>query len=718
MLLHTFARTVLFGTSLQDKLLPPPVLTLADLERGQPPALALADVPALPGRSPAMLRPGKATFPDLKRLNEPAVRGEVLHFFANHELLALELMALLLLRFPEAPAAFRLGVVRTLAEEQSHMQLYLERMRALGTEFGDLPLSDYFWNSMKGMASPLQFVTQMSLTIEQANLDFALFYGKALAAVGDAESAAILERVYREEIGHVKHGLTWFNRWRKEAPDEAQQAMRSAETEWQAYLRLLPPPMTAKRAKGFEFTPEARREAGFTNDYIRELGLFTGSKGRPPVVWLYNPHCDAEIARGRPGATPSQGARRVSQDLEHLPAFLALDQDVLLTAQRPRAEWLASLRNAGFALPEFADEVRAPKIGGFQPWGWSPDVFARAQALRTRLTRVDGGNAPWCQDLLAHRQFADTGLAPLFSKSWSVRFLQQWLAAHPGSFADARQTCGTVLTDATQAIARITELLASGGSAMVKAPYGTSGMQVRQVRRAEELQGPLGGWLRKVLSTQAEIIVEPWLDKHCDLSLQLDVEDERIRLFDARRFLTGPQNEYRGAWLGRPGLDAASLRLLHEILPDWQRLARDLAQALRAAGYRGPAGIDALMWRDHNGLHMKPLVEVNPRWTMGRVAWALEQHLAPGVEAVWAFLPVRTLNRQGFDDMQGFADDLQSRHPLVLSRDGKRLVSGVVFTSDPARAQEVVTVLATVPNAAVEALVGLPGGDPRILVRR
>jgi hypothetical protein len=39
-------------------------------------------------------------------------------------------MALVLLKFPAAPAAFRKGVLQTLKDEQEHTRLYLERMKA------------------------------------------------------------------------------------------------------------------------------------------------------------------------------------------------------------------------------------------------------------------------------------------------------------------------------------------------------------------------------------------------------------------------------------------------------------------------------------------------------------------------------------------------------------------------------------------------------------
>ena len=163
---------------------------------------------------------GKADFPGLRGLDDEEGRGKVLHFFANHELLATELMALVLLRFPEAPPAFRRGVLHTLREEQEHVRLYLDRMKACGIAFGDLPVSGYFWRSVAPMRAPMDFVTGLSLTFEQANLDFARVFSRGFAEAGDPETAALLQRILHDEIGHVAHGLKWFRLWKDPAADD------------------------------------------------------------------------------------------------------------------------------------------------------------------------------------------------------------------------------------------------------------------------------------------------------------------------------------------------------------------------------------------------------------------------------------------------------------------------------------------------------------------
>jgi hypothetical protein len=181
--LREFAERVVFGTTLEDKLFRPETFT--DTRPG-----SAWESPVAPGR-PDVLRfkaPGSATttdsFPGLHRLDHGSERGKVLHFFANHELLATELMALVLLRFPDAPPAFRRGVLKTLQDEQDHVRLYLERMKACGVVFGELPVSGYFWRSVAPMRSPMDFVSGLSLTFEQANLDFSKTFGRAFAEAG------------------------------------------------------------------------------------------------------------------------------------------------------------------------------------------------------------------------------------------------------------------------------------------------------------------------------------------------------------------------------------------------------------------------------------------------------------------------------------------------------------------------------------------------------
>src|SRR5690606_22270332 len=133
-----------------------------------------------------------------------------------------------------------------------------------------------------------------------------------------------LERVYLDEIGHVKHGLLWFNRWRNETTPSSSERK---EDDWEAYVRILPLPLTPRRAKGLSFTVEGRRQAGLSDRFIRELDLYSGSKGRPPVLWHLDPLCDEDYSPSAQSTSLTLPKKRLTSDLQVLPTYLAKDAD-------------------------------------------------------------------------------------------------------------------------------------------------------------------------------------------------------------------------------------------------------------------------------------------------------------------------------------------------------------------------------------------------------
>ena len=670
------------------------------------------ETPLFPGRPKHLSRIGKSEFPSTQKLKLDSERGKVLHFFANHELLAMELMALVLLKFPKAPTPYRQGVVRIIQEEQNHLKLYISRMRELGIDFGDFPVNDYFWNCMKDVRSPLDFTVQMSLTFEQANLDFSLFYLNEVSRVGDEATAAILDRVFREEIGHVKHGLVWFNRWR---PD------RESQSDWQEYQNLLPYPLNPQRAKGTTFSEEARRQAGLSETFIQELKIYSGSKGRPPVVWHYNSHCDSEIARGKPGYSPSQSSQRTAEDLSLIPIFLAHKQDILLTPQRVSRAWIEELQEAGFSTPELiglgasekiSSKIRADKLGGLEPWGWSPDALEFFRPIQNRLIEMDGGNSAFCQSLYENDSYFPAPIKDLFSKSWSTLFLKNWMIHHPNSlnYFGPMETLGSQESSLEQVMGKAHLILLNNSCVMLKAPFGTSGMQNKKIQSETQLSSPqILGWIKRILQQQGSLVIEPYLEKLFDLSLQFEVKKERIEILEARRFITGSRFQYQGTYLGKKmmGFEPKHHQLFHQTLPHWHEMIRELGKTMREHGYLGPAGVDAMIYEYtprhlHNTntspsplLFLKPLVELNPRWTMGRVALELEKHIDPGVSAIWKWMSLPDILSQGYPSIQEYVNDLKSKHPLrwTPSPHRKSLRAGILFTNPPDTAKTLITFL-------------------------
>ena len=188
------AESVLFSRSLEEKLSSPASATDQHKE-------LLVSLPDLPGRPSELIisdKGVKVEFPGTNKIDDKHERGKMLHFLANHELLATELMALVLLKFPNAPAEFRQGVYQTMREEQAHTRMYMRRMKECGIEFGQLPVNDYFWRMVAPMECPMDYVSRLSLVFEQANLDYSHHYGKLFRQSGDTGTAAVLEKIYTD----------------------------------------------------------------------------------------------------------------------------------------------------------------------------------------------------------------------------------------------------------------------------------------------------------------------------------------------------------------------------------------------------------------------------------------------------------------------------------------------------------------------------------------
>ena len=266
--LHDYCCAILRAPGLEAKLAPPPP--------------RLVDAPAAPLRVGAPVRgdglalsEGASPLPRPGSLAAPSARAACLARFAHHELMAVELFAWAIVRWPELPSALRWGWVGVLADEQRHARLYLERLAAHGSDLTRHACSGYFWRQARAIgaspAGPAAFLAAMGLTLEQANLDFTLLYRDAFREVGDERSARVCQAVHDDEIRHVSHAREWLLRLEPGAADDAE-----------AYARTVPFPLSLARAKGRHFQVAARRRAGLSERLIEAVRTARSSQERLP----------------------------------------------------------------------------------------------------------------------------------------------------------------------------------------------------------------------------------------------------------------------------------------------------------------------------------------------------------------------------------------------------------------------------------------------------
>ena len=233
-----------------------------DWAQGRIATLGQTVPPARPRRPdrPLLKRPGEV--PKRKINRGTSGRMALLHALAHIELNAIDLACDILARFTaeDLPKAFYDDWLQVAEEEGKHFLLLSERLAALGAHYGDLAAHDGLWEAAEETANDL--LTRLAvvpLVLEARGLDVTPAMIAKLQAVEDHESAAVLDVIYRDEIGHVAIGKRWFDylcEQRGLAPQQAWQDLVSTHFKG----RLKPP-----------FPDEARQKAGMSSDYYMAL---------------------------------------------------------------------------------------------------------------------------------------------------------------------------------------------------------------------------------------------------------------------------------------------------------------------------------------------------------------------------------------------------------------------------------------------------------------
>lgn len=645
------AEKILLAESLEDKLTLAPELGrgIADDAPGGP--ITMPEAPGRPDELKISAKALRVGFPGVNKLDDDHERGKMLHFLANHELMAAELMALVLLKFPDAPREYRRGVYEAMREEQMHTLMYLRRMKECGIHFGELPVNDYFWKLVAPMETPMDFVTRLNLTFEQANLDFSKHYATLFRQVGDSSTASVLEKIYLDEIGHVGHGVKWFRRWKQRG-----------ETDWRAFAKSLSFPLAPAKAKGMApFNAEGRRLAGLDEDFISRLEVCEQSRGRTPVVHWYNPNAESHAAAALTGKAyhPNKMEAAMEHDLEMLILAWCRRDDIALLREPPGNDHLAYLKAAGFDLPEVigVGALSGRKLGGLRPWAWSPDG---SRIMKDFADEVSA-NLPW--------HWRESLPSLWLSKECGHR-LNQMLAVGSGEE-------GVFCCDFQSAQAAVDRLLGDG-DVLLKSAFACAGRGHRRVKAGDDYLP----WLEKNIEKHHGVMVEPWLDRVLDFSALYEMRSGGVAEFIG---MTKMENDAHGRFQGirvypkwGTGLDRSVSEFLFrdaEINQYYgERMPKALAELLE--GYLGPVGVDAMVFRRGDGsLGLRHVVELNVRMTMGRVALELQRKTKPGASGWLRVLRKNQLEKAG----------LSSTCPQVINNPH-------IMINDPDKAREFVAV--------------------------
>ena len=144
------------------------------------------------------------------------------------------------------------------------------------------------------------------------------------------------------------------------------------------------------------------------------------------------------------------------------------------------------------------------------------------------------------------------------------------------------------------------------GPFYVKDPYGSSGAYQSFHPLPEELP-KLWSWAL----VSGGLLLEQRLERQGEESLHFDFTDAGWIYRGRVRLESTPEGAYKGS------------RVELEETPEYIENLYPLLERIQDLGYRGPMGVDML----HSPLGQPRLLEINPRWTMGRVALEWQKKL-------------------------------------------------------------------------------------------
>lgn len=306
-------------------------------------------------------------------------------------------------------------------------------------------------------------------------------------------------------------------------------------------------------------------------------------------------------------------SRQISRNLERINAELAMswlaiadDGDLIWTPQKIESDFFDRLNPDGLptVIPVTSLES-VPSAVECVPWGWTDEI--------RRLCDVRG----WLRS-----DPPQTAVHATNSRRFSCELEHEWQIG----LASAGPVVS--LDDVQQRI----DQLGPTSRWVIKAEFGMSG---RERILGSGIPGDSQSrWIQKRLDGEGILFFEPWVDRIAEVGIQIEIpQSGQPVLRGVVPLISDERGQYSGSEFAPKATEA--------IITTWGEavtIALQAASRAQQLGYFGPMGIDAMQYRDHEGVtRIRPLQDINARWTMGRLSLGWRRFLKAEESGFWRF---------------------------------------------------------------------------------
>lgn len=142
----------------------------------------------------------------------PESMRERLHRHMNNETTSLEIAAVCLAEFPDAPWELRMQLARQAWDESRHVEALRLRLEELGGYKGEFPVANFEWTVTCSLDSLIGRLALQNRTFEAGTMDLMSTLPGKWREAGDARTADLLDAIAADEVQHVRFANQWIRR--------------------------------------------------------------------------------------------------------------------------------------------------------------------------------------------------------------------------------------------------------------------------------------------------------------------------------------------------------------------------------------------------------------------------------------------------------------------------------------------------------------------------
>lgn len=369
-----------------------------------------------------------------------------------------------------------------------------------------------------------------------------------------------------------------------------------------------------------------------------------------PRLFLGNFEFEHTLAGGFAGALPRR-LERLNDELAFSWLAVAADGDAIGCRGEVESTFLDSVAASGL-----------PRVRRVHP----------ATVTRTLLESLAPGESwelcPWGWTDAAQAQARRLGISALYPPLNVVRMANARRKSYSLEIASRTEPPGACVCSTRETLESVLATQRMSSRWVLKADFGMSGRE-RLLGSGARLPDRGEEWVRRRIERDGLVFFEPWLDRIDEAGIQIDVpQHEEPRLIGIAPLSTDTHGSWDGSVFHEDATFAANYAQAVEV-------AMRAAEHLRRFGYFGPLGIDAMRYRQPDGtIGVRPLQDVNARWTMGRLSLGLRRLLGPGDAGRWRHV---RWSVGGTGDPRRWYEDFCSRLPA-----GSKVIRTAPFEID------------------------------------